>query len=378
MPTLSAISEVIGGAVGQPANAVGAEIPPRHVLPRLVLSLAAPTGSPAGDRACRPPLCALPCAGLASKAVSKDYTSCAAPAIPRCHPGTVAGSIVRGSACRNRNRQRELAVAGSRPSPGMTASVRRSPPPTPPAPGGWRRHRERAGSARPARRRAARRRGSRAGGPSASAPVSWPMKLLREAPSSTAQPSPWKMLSEPSSARLCASVLPKPMPGSTISRARGMPAALAGLDARAPANRRRRARRRRSAGSSCMVRGSPWACIRTTGRPVSAAACQAAGIVRQRRDVVDEMRRPPARRAASPRPCGYRSTGGPAPAPASACDHRQDAPALLLEVDRLGAGPRRTRRRCRGCRRPPPRAAARARSPRRCAGSGRRRRSCRA
>ena len=50
------------------------------------------------------------------------------------------------------------------------------------------------------------------------------MKLLREAPSITPQPRPWKMLSEPSSARLCASVLPKPMPGSTISRARGMPA----------------------------------------------------------------------------------------------------------------------------------------------------------
>ena len=50
------------------------------------------------------------------------------------------------------------------------------------------------------------------------------MKLLREAPSRIAQPSPWKMLEAPSSARLCASVLPKPMPGSTMSRERGMPA----------------------------------------------------------------------------------------------------------------------------------------------------------
>ena len=63
-----------------------------------------------------------------------------------------------------------------------------------------------------ARRPAARRPAS---------PESRPTKPLRETPSSTAQPSPWNSDSRRINARLCARVLPKPIPGSTMMRPRG-------------------------------------------------------------------------------------------------------------------------------------------------------------
>ena len=160
------------------------------------------------------------------------------------------------------------------------------------------------------------------------------------------------MLKAPSSARLCASVLPKPMPGSTISRARGMPARSQAVDAGARANRRRRARRRRSAGRPAWCADRP---ARASGRPagrVSAATCKAAGIVRQRRDVVDDVRRPPAPRAASPRPCACRSRGAHGAPWRQRLDHRHDAPAAPPRGPPARRRAASTRRRCRGCRRP--------------------------
>ena len=66
-------------------------------------------------------------------------------------------------------------------------------------------------------------------------PVSAPRKRLRETPSSSG-PSRARRGSARSSARLCASVLPKPMPGSSAMRSRAIPAATA-TSARSARNR---------------------------------------------------------------------------------------------------------------------------------------------
>ena len=108
------------------------------------------------------------------------------------------------------------------------------------------------------------------------------------------------------------------------------------------ASRRRRARRRRSAGSSCMVRGSPWACIRTTGRPVSAATCKAPGSCVSAETSL--MSATPARGRAPHHLRLARVDGEARPhARRQRLDHRHDPPQLLLEVDRLGTGPRQLR-----------------------------------
>ena len=77
------------------------------------------------------------------------------------------------------------------------------------------------------------------------------------------------------------------MPGSISSRR----ALEAGLDpGRRPAprgGRTRRAARRRSAAARCIVAGSPWLCMSTTGRPLAPATREAVRVVAQRRDVVD-------------------------------------------------------------------------------------------
>ncbi len=89
-----------------------------------------------------------------------------------------------------------------------------------------------------------------------------------------------------------------------------------------------------------MVRGSPWACIRTTGRPVRAATSRPFGIVGEGGDVVDEAG------AGSGGPAHHLGMAGvdrerDARAFGQRFDHRQHAPAFLVEADGLGARPGR-------------------------------------
>ena len=64
----------------------------------------------------------------------------------------------------------------------------------------------------------------------ASEPSILPMKLLREVPTTSGRPSSRSSPSRRSSSRLCSSVLPKPIPGSSQIRSSPTPAAIADLD----------------------------------------------------------------------------------------------------------------------------------------------------
>ena len=179
-----------------------------------------------------------------------------------------------------------------------------------------------------------------------------------------------------SSARLCAGVLPKPMPGSRTMRSRAMPARGRGVDrARAGTRRPRRRRRRSRAGSA------------------SSAACRACASGRRRSS--GARRRPRARPAlrsaamsltmSAPRSSAARMTSGLVvsieigqPRPTAAAQHRQHAREFVLGAHRHARRAGSTRRRCRGCRRPPSAAARSGRSPRAGVMSGRRRRTSRA
>src|SRR5436190_2078520 len=92
-------------------------------------------------------------------------------------------------------------------------------------------------------------------------PVSFRRELFREKPTSTGLPRASRTSSRRTSWRFCATVLPKPMPGSRQTRASGMPCATANAsrpsrkDATSAATSSYR-------GSSCIVRGSPCMCMR--------------------------------------------------------------------------------------------------------------------
>ena len=62
---------------------------------------------------------------------------------------------------------------------------------------------------------------------STSRPVSVPRKLLREVPTTIGRPSSRSSPSRRSSSRLCSTVLPKPIPGSTQIRSSSIPASIA-------------------------------------------------------------------------------------------------------------------------------------------------------
>ena len=133
--------------------------------------------------------------------------------------------------------------------------------------------------------------------PASGMPAIRPRKALREAPSSTGQPRPASRPSRSINATFCSGVLPKPIPGSSAMRARGMPAASS--VAMRPA-RWVRTRQAMSPGAicACMLRGSvPGICISTTGAARAATRAAAAGS--WRRAVTSLMMRAPASSAAA-------------------------------------------------------------------------------
>src|ERR1700730_9139222 len=83
-----------------------------------------------------------------------------------------------------------------------------------------------------------------------------PMKLLRDTPTSSGAPSAAKRESSFSSVKLCASPLPKPIPGSSAIASGAMPASMQAARSRAR-NAHTSAATSWYCGPSCMVRGSP-------------------------------------------------------------------------------------------------------------------------
>ena len=126
---------------------------------------------------------------------------------------------------------------------------------------------------------------------------------------------------------MCSSVLPKPMPGSTASRSRGMPAA---AQAASRGLQESEDLERRVVIARIELHGARLALHVHQDRRRAAARRpgEASRIARQRRDVVDDPgaagRSPPP----SPRRGGCRSRPA-APAAASAPDHRHDAGDLV-------------------------------------------------
>ena len=187
-----------------------------------------------------------------------------------------------------------------------------------------------------------------------------PMKLLRDVPTSTGLSRPRRATrSSRRSVRLCSSVLPKPMPGSTKIDVRGD----TGFRLRGRASPREkvfapRRRRRRSAARCCIVSGSPLMCIRTSPR----SRCRATTCAPCRRSESAEtslmMSAPCFReRARRPRPCGCRPRSGSSVALAQR-DRSTGSMRLPLVLGGRRRARRRggsTRRRCRGCRRRTPR-----------------------
>src|SRR5262249_31634057 len=102
--------------------------------------------------------------------------------------------------------------------------------------------------------------------PTPAPPSSAPRNPLPDTPTSTASPRAGSTSRWASSARLCATVLPKPMPGSITIAPRATPASRAAA-ARRARNAATSETTSRYAGLRCMVAGRPRMCIRTTGTP---------------------------------------------------------------------------------------------------------------
>ena len=110
-------------------------------------------------------------------------------------------------------------------------------------------------------------------------PVILPRNDLREVPTSTGRPRATISSSRRSSSRLCATVLPNPMPGSSRIRSSATP--------RATANAIRSSRNALTSettssyrGSGCIVRGSPSMCIKQQSAPLPATTEAIAGSAR--------------------------------------------------------------------------------------------------
>ena len=165
MPTLSAISEVIGALLASPRMP---SVPKYRRDMCSLASLARRAQAVAATDPCRPPLCRCP--------AWPSIKSCK----QRLHQLWSAKRYPMHRLCRAFT---AASIATARVHHGASPGADVGRPPRPPGPGAWRQHRARAGSARPARRRGARRRCEPGRRSAASAPVSLPMKLLREAPS---------------------------------------------------------------------------------------------------------------------------------------------------------------------------------------------------
>ena len=159
----------------------------------------------------------------------------------------------------SRSFHRRMAERRSRARPHATPSARRPSPA----------RRARGRSRRRAPPRQAPPRGLPAAARPTPRPVISPSVDLRDRPATTGKPVAASAACERNSARLCASVLPKPKPGSIAMRSRAMPAS---SQARARATRKARTSATTSPyeGAACIVRGSPCMCIRHTPVPFPA------------------------------------------------------------------------------------------------------------
>ncbi len=141
-----------------------------------------------------------------------------------------------------------------------------------------------------------------------------PMKLLREVPTRIGRPSSASWPRPRSSSKLCRSVLPKPIPGSSQIRDSSIPAATAATS-RAARKSRTSATTSPYSGLTCIVRGSPAMCMRTTPAPRSATSPAISGS--PRRAVTSLTIVAPASSAASATGAFEVSTEISAPTPAS-------------------------------------------------------------
>ena len=162
------------------------------------------------------------------------------------------------------------------------------------------------------------------------------MKLLRLAPTRSGRPSAASSGRPARSARFCAAVLPKPMPGSSTSCASSMPAAVAARRRPPRARPAPRPAGRRSGCPACIVGSSPRLCISTRGQPASATAPAELG-VGERADVVDQVgaggEGPPRHHPLAGVDRERRVGGAP-----QAFEHRQEPLELLLGRHRPRAG----------------------------------------
>ena len=169
-------------------------------------------------------------------------------------------------------------------------------------------------------------------------PASRPMKLLRDTPSRTGRPSPRYSPSWLRISRLCASVLPKPMPGSTISR-RALEAGVGpGLHARREMVEHVE-RHVLVRGLQLHGRGLALAVHQHDRQAARAGRREAVGVVPQGGDVVDHAR------AGCDRGTHHGGLAGidrdQDARSGERLDHRQSAPDLLVDRHRVRARPRR-------------------------------------
>ena len=233
---------------------------------------------------------------------------------------------------------------------GRSLLVTRRPPDAPPrshaGPRRWGARRGRGTRPRPAssahhgrrdraeqRGPAARRRGSRRGSACATCPAR-PAGPARRSGRGAASRS-----------RLCSSVLPKPMPGSSSTCSSAHARRDGEREPLLEEGAAPRRRRRRSAGRPASSCGSPSMCMRQTGQPASATTPRHLGVAAQRGHVVDD------RGAGGERAARHLGLGGvdrdraPRPLPRSASTTGTTRRALRSIDDRRRSPAASTRRR---------------------------------
>ena len=181
-------------------------------------------------------------------------------------------------------------------------------------------------------------------------PVSAPMKSLREIAISSGRPSSCRRSSSQSSAIVCAGVLAKSGPGSTISCSRATPAASATLDALAQERQHLGDDVVVEVGVLQRVRAARRACASARARRPSRRRRSASSRVAQAADVVDDARAGRDRGARDGRLVGV-DRDERAELAGDALDQRHDALESPPRPAPAGARSWPTRRRRRGCRR---------------------------
>ena len=175
------------------------------------------------------------------------------------------------------------------PQPELELGLADRAPPGPPSSRRRRRRRGRAARGRRHRPRTRSPRAFRPGAPAAAAAVIAPMKSLRETASSSGRSSACRSDSSRRTSTVCAGVLPKSGPGSSISCSNETPWAIA-TEISSRRNRLTSAPTSPSSvGSSSFCLGAARVCISTSPAPRARAHVRQLGIA-QPADVVDDRR----------------------------------------------------------------------------------------